>query len=134
MKIVLVAESGFTRSSINVNLRSAGYEITEADPTSLADVLTVMREVLPHLVVLDYEIPLCHCETVVRIVREDPVLAKTPLLVVVDSMRMEAVDRMSRWEQVRFLQKPLQVETLLQAVHHQFPTFSNNSLIQDSVL
>ena len=32
VKIVVVGESGFTRSSINVNLRSAGYSVTEADP------------------------------------------------------------------------------------------------------
>jgi DNA-binding NtrC family response regulator len=127
VKIVLVAESGFTRSSVNVNLRSAGHEVTEAEPTSLTSVLMVMREVLPHLVVMDYEIPLCHCETVVRIVREDPILSRTPMLVIVDSMRIDGVDRMSRWEQLRFLQKPLQVEALLQAVQDQFPTLSTNS-------
>jgi len=127
VKIVLVAENGFTRSSINVNLRSAGHDVTEAEPTCLADVVTVMREVLPHLVVMDYDIPVCHCETVVRIVREDPILARTPILLVVESLNLEAVERMERWEQVRCLAKPLQVEALLQAVRDQFPTFNIHS-------
>jgi len=55
MKIVVVGESGFTRSSINVNLRSAGYDLTEADPACLFDVLAVLRDVLPHLVVVDQD-------------------------------------------------------------------------------
>jgi len=47
MKIVVVAESGFTRTSLNVNLRSAGYEVVETEPTCLLDVLQVLRETLP---------------------------------------------------------------------------------------
>jgi len=133
LKIVLVAESGFTRSSVNVNLRSAGYSVLEAEPTCLADVLTVMRQVLPQLVVMDYDIPVCQCETVVRIIREDPILARTPILLVVESLDFDPVRRMLRWEQVRCLEKPLQVEALLQAVREQFPTFSTDSSDPDPV-
>jgi len=133
LKIVLVAESDFTRSSVNVNLRSAGYSVIEAEPTCLADVLTVMRQVLPQLVVMDYDIPVCQCETVVRIIREDPILARTPILLVVESLDFDPVRRMLRWEQVRCLEKPLQVEALLQAVRDPFPTFSIRSSDSDPV-
>jgi len=134
VKIVLVAESGFTRSSVNVNLRSAGYSIIEAEPTCLADVLTVMRNVLPHLVVMDSDLPVCQCETVVRIIREDPILARTPILLIVESLELEPVRRMLRWDQVRCLAKPLLVESLLQAVRDQFPTFSIHSSDPDPVV
>lgn len=124
MKVVLVAENGFIRSSVHVNLRSAGHAVTEAEPTCLYDVLAVMREEVPHLVILDYEIPSCHCETLVRIVREDPILAMTPILLIVESTGSAAAERMGRWDQVQFLQKPLQVDVLLQAARVPFPALS----------
>ena len=127
MKIVVVAESGFTRTSLNVNLRSAGYEVVEIEPTCLLDVLQVLRETLPHLVALDYEIPRCCCETTVRIIREDPILAMTPLLLLHQGREPEAMERMARWERVRFLQRPLQVEALLQAVRAIHPAISISS-------
>jgi len=127
LKIVVAAEQGFTRTSLNVNLRSAGHRVTEAEPSCLFDVLAVLRATLPHLVVLDYEIPLCNCETLVRIIREDPILHMTPILVVLSPAETEARDRMSRWEQVRTLMKPLQVEAMLKAVHHPLSTFSIDS-------
>jgi hypothetical protein len=53
------------------------------------------------------------------------------VLLIVEDDQGEPVQRMERWEQVRSLQKPLQVETLLQAVHDQFPNFSIDSLDRD---
>jgi len=133
VKIGVVAETGFTRSSINVHLRSAGHVVAEAEPVSLYEVLVVMREVLPHLVILDHDIPQCHCETVVRIMREDPVLARTPILVVVDHLASAEAERLVSWERVRLLEKPLQVEALLQAVQDPFPETSPDSLGQPAL-
>ena len=127
MQIVVAAEKGFTRTSLNVNLRSAGYRATEAEPSCLFDVLAALRGTRPHLVVLDYEIPLCNCETLVRIIREDPILFMTPIFVVLSPKDSGAGDRMSRWEHVRILWKPLKVGDLLRAVREQFPTFSIDS-------
>jgi len=127
MKIVVVAESGFTRTSLNVNLRSEGHEVVEAEPSCLLDVLQVLRETLPHLVALDCEIPRCCCETTVRIIREDPILTMTPLLLLHQGREPEAMERMARWERVSFLQRPLQVEALLQAVRAILPSFSISS-------
>ena len=132
MKIVIVAEPGFTRTSANVNLRVNGFAITEAEPTCLLDVLVVLREVLPNLAVIDYEIPLCNCETMVRIVREDPILCGMPLLLLVERWASEGVERMKRWPQVFFMEKPLQVEALVQAVQERLPAFRTLSLDPDS--
>ena len=134
MKIVVAAENGFTRSSLNVNLRSAGYQVTEAEPACLLDVMSVLREELPHLVVLDYEIPLCNCETLVRIIREDPILCRTPIILVAAGTDDAPVARMTRWDQVRTLKKPLQVGALLRTVREQFPTFSIDSSDRESAV
>jgi CheY-like chemotaxis protein len=120
VKIVVVGESGFTRSSINVNLRSAGYSVTEADPVCLFDVLAVMREVEPNLVVVDHDMSSCNCETLIRIIREDPVLAATPILLIVPSPGNEETERILNWSRVRIMEKPLQVEALLQTVQDHF--------------
>jgi len=116
VKIVLVAESGFTRTAAHVNLQAAGHQVTPAEPACLLDVLVIMRDVLPNLIILDQDLPRCDCETTVRIIREDPVLAGTPILVLKDRADSEAVVRMGRWRQVNFLDKPLRVEALLQVV------------------
>jgi CheY-like chemotaxis protein len=120
VKIVVVGESGFTRSSINVNLRSAGYSVTEADPVCLLDVLAVMRDVLPDLVVVDHEMATCSSETLIRTIREDPVLAATPIFLIVPYPSSEEMERIQDWGRVRIMEKPLQVETLLQAVQGLF--------------
>ena len=124
----MVGENGFTRSSINVNLRSAGHAVTEADPVCLFDVLAVIREVLPHLVVVDHDIPSCNCETLIRIVREDPVLAMTPILLIVPHAGNREAERILGWGQVRIMEKPLQVEALLQTVQEPFSGFRADSL------
>lgn len=123
MKIVVIAENGFIRSSINVNLRSAEHQVTETEPCGLLEVLTVLRAELPHLVVLEYELSLFSCETLVRIIREDPVLFRTPLLVILAPSADEAEERMRGWDRVRILKKPLQVGLLLGALH---PFFSDS--------
>ncbi|MGA2080055.1 MAG: hypothetical protein ABSH53_05510 [Holophaga sp.] len=48
--------------------------------------------------------------------REDPVLARTPLIVLHHPQDREAADRMGRWEEVRLMEKPLRVRRLLDAV------------------
>ena len=127
MKIVLVSEMGFTRTSAHVNLRSAGHEITEADPSCLLDVLAVMRDIMPHLIILDHDLPRCNCETTVRIIREDPVLGGTPILVFTDRRAAVANLRMRRWPLIATLEKPFQVETLLKAVLAPLHTFTAGS-------
>jgi response regulator RpfG family c-di-GMP phosphodiesterase len=126
VKVVVVGESGFTRSSINVNLRSDGYSVTEVDPICLFDVLAVMREVEPHLVVVDHDMPSCNCETLIRIIREDPVLATTPVLLIVPCPGSEETERILNWDRVRIMEKPLQVEALLQEVQHHFTGFTSH--------
>jgi DNA-binding response OmpR family regulator len=127
VKIVLAAENGFMRTSVQVNLLAAGYEVTGVVPSCLYDVLVCLREVLPRLVILDHDIPRCNCETVVRIIREDPVLAGTPVLVILERWESEGVERMSRWHKVGFLQKPLQVDALILAVQDGPPPLRNVS-------
>jgi len=128
MKIVVVGESGFTRSSINVNLRSAGYDLTEADPACLFDVLAVLRDVLPHLVVVDQDMASCSSETLIRIIREDPVLATTPILLIVPYPESGEAERIHGWGRVRIMEKPLKVEALLQAVQDLFPDSRRRAL------
>lgn len=120
MKIVVVAEPGFTRSTVNVNLHSSGYDVVEAEPTCLLDVLAVLRGELPQMVVVDFEMPSCCGETLVRVIREDPYLRSLPVVVVMERGEGSAVKRVARWRNVDILTKPLQVEDLLRTVGEQF--------------
>lgn len=119
--IVVVAESGFLRASIRVNLVPAGYRILEIEPASLLDVLGQLRDLQPGLVLLDLDIENWSGETLVRAMREDPYLHATPLVVITGQGEAVAVERLSRWGLTEYLLKPFHAEALVGIVNALFP-------------
>jgi CheY-like chemotaxis protein len=87
-KIVVVDDSKLARDLVARALAEAGHEVHPVAPTSLYEVLKVIREVLPRLVITDYNMPILNAETLVRTLREDPFLKD--LLVMVLSANRDA--------------------------------------------
>jgi len=107
MRIVILAESVYLRTSIRVNLVPAGHEIVEAGPDSLYQALQVLREVKPELAVVDLDLPAACCsETLVRAIREDPYLAPMGLIVTYAATDEEVLARIRHWQLMACLQKP----------------------------
>jgi two-component system chemotaxis response regulator CheY len=81
-RIAIVDDSRLVRAFAAGALRAKGHETVEVEPTSLFEVLKVLRESPVDLLVVDFLMPECPGESLVRAVREDAVLRDLPILVV----------------------------------------------------
>jgi len=93
-KIVIVDDSKLAREIVCRALEEAGHEVLMADPLSLYDVLKVIREGRPSLVITDYNMPSLKAESLVRAVREDPFLKGLLVMVLSANRDAEAVRSM----------------------------------------
>jgi CheY-like chemotaxis protein len=116
MRIAVVDDSRLMRTFVRVHLQSAGHHVVEVEPSSTYEVLRQLREDRPDLLVADYEMPCCNGETLIRFIREDPVLAGTRVLVVSAHSEADLVERLSRQALCGYLVKPITPESLTRAV------------------
>jgi len=114
--ILVIDDSKFIRTFLCMNLREAGYEVGEIDPTSLFNILEALHRVLPKFVITDYEMPGCNGESLIRAIREDPVLKDIPVLVISAHAERELIERLSKWRLSGYLLKPIHPQDLLDKV------------------
>jgi len=93
-KIVIVDDSKLARDEVTRALEDAGHEVIGVDPASLYDVLKVVREGRPGLVITDYNMPSLRAESLVRALREDPFLGGLMVMVLSANRDAEAVRSM----------------------------------------
>lgn len=79
-RIAIVDDSRLIRTFAAGVLKAQGHETVEVEPTSLFEVLKVLHESPVDLLVLDYLMPGCPGESLVRACREDSVLQDLPIL------------------------------------------------------
>jgi CheY-like chemotaxis protein len=116
MKIMVVDDSKLMRTFLRVHLMGAGHQVVEIDPLDTFEVLKSLRLERPDLLITDYEMPSCNGETLVRFVREDPVLKDTRILVVSAHSNSQLVTRLGRQRLCGYLVKPISPEALLRSV------------------
>lgn len=92
----------------------------EVDPESLFDVLEAIHTHHPTLIITDYEMPSCNGESVLRAIREDPALQATPVIVLTAHREADLVGRLSRWNLVAYVLKPIRPEELVDKVKRYF--------------
>ena len=92
----------------------------EVDPGSLYEVLEALHTHRPALVITDYEMPLCHGESLLRAIREDPGLRDTPIIMLSAHGEAELVARLSRWDLAAYVLKPIRPEDLVEKVTRVF--------------
>lgn len=93
-KILIVEDERALRDVVAYNLQRAGYETLEAG--SASEGLALVRDARPELVVLDLMLPDLSGTEVCRIIRSDPELAKTRVLML--TARGEEGDRILGFE------------------------------------
>ncbi len=79
MKILVADDSAILRAAVRRLLEPEGYEIIEAEDG--VDAATRIIEQRPSLILLDLSMPRLNGYVVCRLVKEDPVLAATPVLI-----------------------------------------------------
>ena len=109
----MVDDSKLMRAYARINLVGAGFSVAEIDPTSVIDVLEAIHQLQPRLVLMDYEMPACNGESLLRIIREDTGMKDTPVMVMSAHGETNLVRRLERWGLAGYLLKPVRPEELI---------------------
>jgi len=111
-RIAIVDDSRLARTFAASCLRKSGHEIIEIDPISIFEVLKILRENPPRLLLMDYLMPGCPGSSLVRACREDQALKDLPILVITAHRDDEVRERLQRMGLLGFLHKPFEPQTL----------------------
>jgi len=111
-RIAIVDDSRLARTFAASCLRKSGHEIVEIDPISIFEVLKVLRDNPPQLLLMDYLMPGCPGNSLVRACREDQALKDIPILVITAHRDDEIRERLERMGLLGFLHKPFEPQTL----------------------
>ena len=115
-RIAIVDDSRLVRAFVAGALRGQGHETVEVEPTSLFEVLKVLRETPVDLLVADFLMPECPGESLVRACREDAALRNLPILVVSAHRDDLSLQRMQLMGISGFLLKPVDASNLVAKV------------------
>lgn len=116
VRIAIVDDSRLARTFTATVLAKGGHEPVEVDPVSIFEVLKVLREAPPKVMVMDFLMPGCPGNSLVRACREDPVLQEVRILVCTAHRDDEVQERMERMGVMGYLHKPFEPQALLDAV------------------
>jgi DNA-binding NarL/FixJ family response regulator len=115
-RIAIVDDSRLVRAFAAGALRAQGHETVEIEPTSLFEVLKVLRETPVDLLLADFLMPDCPGESLVRACREDAALRDLPILVVSAHRDDNSLMRMQQMGLSGFLLKPVDASALVAKV------------------
>ncbi len=111
-RIAVVDDSRLARTFAVAALRGAGHEVFEVDPTSLFGVMETLKGEAPDLMVVDYLMPLCPAQSLIRACREDEALKGMRIVVLTAHRDMEALDRLDSFGVSQVVLKPVAPEAL----------------------
>lgn len=114
--IAVVDDSRLVRTFAAGCLRKAGHDVLDIDPLSIFEVLKLLKEGRPKVLVMDYLMPGCPGASLVRVIREDPDLKELPILVISAHRDEDVQERLHRMGSLGFLHKPFEPQVLVEAV------------------
>jgi CheY-like chemotaxis protein len=115
-RIAIVDDSRLVRAFAAGALRAAGHETVEVEPTSLFEVLKVLRESPVDLLLADFLMPECPGVSLIRACREDAALRDLPILVISAHRDELSLQRMQQLGISGFLMKPVDASALVAKV------------------
>ncbi len=115
-RIAIVDDSRLVRVFVAGALRTQGHQPVEVEPTSLFEVLKVLRETPVDLLMVDFLMPECPGESLVRACREDAALRDMPILILSAHRDELSLTRMQEQGISGFLLKPVAPAVLLSTV------------------
>lgn len=114
--VAIVDDSKLARVFAAASLKHAGHEVAEVEPTGLAEVLEILRNLKPDLMVLDQLMPGFSGSSLVRACFEDDLL-ESLRVVMLTALHDEAMDhRMEKLGVHAILYKPISPSELARTV------------------
>ena len=115
-KIAIVDDSRLARTFTVGCLKKFNHELLEVDPTSMFDVIKILRQQQPDIVLMDYLMPNCPGVSLVRACREDPVLKDARIVLITAHRDDEIQERLQGMGVDAFLHKPFEPQALLDVI------------------
>lgn len=121
LDIVVVDDSKLMRTLVRTHLEAAGFSVADLEPSSVLDVLKVIRSEQARLLITDYEMPAFNGEMLLRALRSDDRFAEVQVVMLTSHRDPELIVRLVDRGIQAFLPKPLDpgmlVSTALELLH-----------------
>jgi CheY-like chemotaxis protein len=115
-RIMIVDDSRLARTFTSACLRKQGHEVQEVDPTSIFDVLKVVKAARPDLLIMDYLMPNCPGTSLARVCHEDPDLGSMRVLMLTAHRDEEVTRRLMNLGVTEVMFKPFEPQALVDTV------------------
>lgn len=116
-RIAVVDDSRLARTFAMAALKGKGHEVIDIDPTSLFGVLEILKDKVPDAMVVDWLMPLCPAQSLLRACRDDLVLQHMRIVVLTAHRDDEVLGRLERFGVTHVLLKPVAPEALVALVN-----------------
>ena len=115
-KIAIVDDSRLARTFTAASLRKGGHEVEEIEPTSIFDVLKVLKASPPDLLIMDFLMPNCPGTSLARVCHEDADLKAMRTLVLTAHRDEDVSARLKNMGVAGMMFKPFEPAGLLETV------------------
>ena len=115
-KITIVDDSRLARTFTAASLKKGGHEVAEVDPTSIFDVLKILKENPPDLLIMDFLMPHCPGTSLARVCHEDADLKAMRTLVLTAHRDDDVTARLKSMGVAGVMFKPFEPAALLDQV------------------
>ena len=115
-KITIVDDSRLARTFTSACLRKSGHEVQEVDPTSIFDVLKIVKENPPDLLIMDFLMPNCPGTSLARVCSEDAELNAMKVLVLTAHRDKDVTARLKTMGVSEVIFKPFEAQYLLDTI------------------
>lgn len=112
--VLIVDDDDLIRASVALALRGAGHRVLEADDGDVA--LGIARAERPQLVLLDAVMARLDGFATLAAMRLDPLLARTPVIMLTSLSRPDDVRRALRLSISSYVLKPINLPTLMERI------------------
>ena len=115
-KITIVDDSRLARTFTSACLRKSGHEVEEVDPTSIFDVLKLVKANTPDLLIMDFLMPNCPGTSLARVCSEDAELTAMKIIVLTAHRDKDVTARLKAMGVSEVIFKPFEAQYLLDTI------------------
>jgi CheY-like chemotaxis protein len=115
-RIMIVDDSRLARTFTAACLRKTGHEVEEVEPTSLFDVVKLVKASVPDLLIMDFLMPQCPGTSLARLCHDDAALRSMRILVLTAHRDAEVARRLANMGVAEVMYKPFEPQTLVDTV------------------
>lgn len=115
-KIAIVDDSRLARTFTASCLKKLAHTVEEIDPTSIFDVLKVLKESRPDLLIMDFLMPNCPGTSLARVCREDKDLKDMKTIVLTAHHDDDVTERLLSMGVAQVMFKPVDPKDLVSKV------------------